>query len=97
MSWRVFIAPAAEKVLHKLPQPVERFVLDEFPKLVKENPFIGSQLKGDLSWIRSYHFSQGGQPYRVAYSVNRTESKIVVRYADHRGNFYDKLKRLLGS
>ena len=94
-KWRVFITPAAERVVKKLPYDANVFVLKEFPRLLKENPFIGEQLSGPLSWLRSFHFSVNGKPYRSAYEVKEKESRVIIHYAGYRGGFYERLRRLL--
>lgn len=94
-KWRVFITPAAERVVKKLPQEARHFVLEEFSTLVKKNPFIGEQLSGPLSWLRSFHFSVKGKPYRVAYEIKERELRAIIHYADYRGGFYERLRRTL--
>lgn len=95
-KWRVFITPAADRAVKILPQKVQDFVLKNFSVQAKENPFIGEQLSGPLSWLRSFHFSIGGKPYRIAYELKQKEQKVVIHYADYRGGFYERLRRLLG-
>jgi len=94
-KWRVFITPAAERAVKRLPQKVRDFVLNDFLTQVKENPFIGGQLSGPLSWLRSFHFSIGGRPHRIAYELKRKELKAIIHYVDYRGGFYERLLRLL--
>ena len=94
-SWRVFITPAAERSVKKLLSRVSSFVSDEFPRIVKENPFCGEPLTSQLAWLRSYHFNVSGSPYRIAYELKEKERKIVIHYVDYRGGFYDRLRRLL--
>lgn len=94
-NWRVFITPIAEHSAKKLTKEVRQFVLEEFPKLVKNNPFIGDQLSGPLNWLRSFHFSIEGKPYRVVYGLDIKTSRIVIHYAGYRGGFYEKLRRAL--
>ena len=93
--WRVFITPAAERIIKKLPKGVQVFVFEDFPSLVKKNVFIGSSLSEPLSWLRSFHFHISGKLYRVAYEVDVKNKKIIIHYADYRGGFYERLRRLL--
>ena len=94
-NWRVFITPAAERSAKKLPKEVCRFVLEEFPRIVRNNPFIGDQLSGPLDWLRSFHFLSRMGPYRIAYSLDSKTTKIVIHYAGYRGGFYEKLRQVL--
>lgn len=95
-SWRVFITPAAERALKKLPNSVRYFVENKVPSLLKLNPFVGDQLSGPLSWLRSFHFAVSGKPYRVAYSVDAKSRKVIIHFVGYRGGFYERIRRLLG-
>ncbi len=94
-NFGVFITPAAERLLKKLPREVGIFVRTEFPPLVSINPFIGELLSSPLDLLRSFHFSRSGQPYRIAYGVEIPKERIIVYLAWHRGGFYERLRRLL--
>ncbi|TRZ95400.1 hypothetical protein D4R78_03700 [bacterium] len=94
-KWRVFITPAAERVSKKLPKKVYEFIFNKFPNQAKENPFIGEQLSGSLSWLRSFHFSIGNQPYRIAYNLDIKSQEIFIHYAGHRNDFYERLRKSL--
>ena len=94
-GWRIFITPAAERAVRKLPKEVQDFVFAQFPGIVKENPLVGELLSGPLSWLRSYHFLIKGKPYRIAYSLDYKSRKIHIHYADYRGGFYERLKQAL--
>ncbi|MBI4120565.1 MAG: type II toxin-antitoxin system RelE/ParE family toxin [Parcubacteria group bacterium] len=95
-DWRVYIASSAEREVKKLPLEVRRFVLDEFPDIVRQAPLVGGLLSGPLAWLRSFHFSAKGQLYRIAYSVDVKDSKIYVHYVGPRGGFYGRLRQSLG-
>lgn len=94
-DWRVFIAPAAERAARKLPAPARAFVLEAFPRQVAADPLIGEPLTGPLAWLRSFHFSSAGKPYRIAYAVESAAARIVIHYAGYRGGFYERLRKLL--
>lgn len=68
----------------------------EFPRIVREDPFVGEPLTGPLAWLRSFHFSIGGQPYRIAYSVDGPTAKILIHFVGHRSAFYERLRKKLG-
>ena len=87
------MTPAAERTIKKLPKNGSVFVLEEFPMIAKANPFIGQQLSGSLSWLRSFHFAVEGKPYRIAYSVNQKREEIIIHYAGYRGGFYERLRK----
>lgn len=95
-EFTVFITPAAERSCKKLPRKVADFVFQELANLLGENPLVGKPLAPPLTPLRSFHFSCDGQPYRAAYSVERVSQKVIIHLVGHRGNFYERLRRLLG-
>ncbi len=94
-DWRVFITPAAERAARKLPSPARTFILEEFPHRVAADPLIGEPLTAPLAWLRSFHFSSESKPYRIAYAIESSRSRIVIHYAGYRGGFYERLRKLL--
>lgn len=94
-GWRVLITPSAERAIRKLPKKCGEFVFEAFPKVAKENPLAGQQLSGPLSWLRSFHFSVEGKPYRVAYSLDSRKREIIIHYGGYRGGFYERLRKHL--
>ena len=94
-AWRVFITPAADRVVKKLPAEARKFVENEFPSLIRQNPLAGFALASPLDWLRSFHFSADGKPYRIAYAIDTKTHKIYIHYADYRGHFYKNLRNIL--
>lgn len=94
-DWRVFITSAAERAARELPVVAHTFVLEAFPRQVAADPMIGEPLTGPLVWLRSFHFTSEGKPYRIAYAAESAESRIVIHYAGYRGGFYERLRKLL--
>lgn len=92
----VFITPAAERACKKLPRKVADFVFQELVGILRENPFAGKPLAPPLTPLRSFHFSREGQPYRAAYEVKEASQKAIIHFVGYRGNFYARLRRLLG-
>ena len=93
--WRVFITPAAERIIKKLPKEAAIFILEEFPSLIKKDVLAGSPLSGPLSQLRSFHFSIAGKPYRIAYETDTKNKKVIIHYAGYRGDLYERLRRLI--
>lgn len=67
--------------------------------ILKSNPhpFRSEQLSGELSFIRSYHFSFSGTAYRLAYLVDEKGKTLTVVLVGPRENFYKILKQKLRS
>jgi len=60
---------------------------------LKENPFAGERLKGDLQMFLRLKIGK----YRLAYVVEEDKTIVVVVVkVGHRKDFYESLKRLLG-
>ena len=95
-GFSVFITPAGERSYKKLPTRVVRFVERDLIALLEKNPHRGEPLALPLQPLRSFHFSQNGQPYRVAYALNESERKVFIYFIGHRRDFYERLRRLLG-
>ncbi len=95
-EFAVFITPAAERSCKKLPRKVADFVFQELAGMLVKNPLVGKPLAQPLASLRSFHFSCDGQPYRVAYEIQESLQKIVIHFVGHRGDFYVRLRRLLG-
>ena len=95
-GFSVFVTPAGERSYGKLPVSVIRFIEGGLITILEKNPYAGQPLAPPLQPLRSFHFSENGQPYRVAYIVEEKEQKIVIHFVGHRRDFYERLKRLLG-
>lgn len=93
--WRIFISAPAEKVFMKFPERTRKEVEKEL-SLLRTNPFAGERLSGPLSFLYSYHFTVFGKYFRAAYTIDITQKKITLQYLGPRGNFYERLRRLLG-
>jgi mRNA-degrading endonuclease RelE of RelBE toxin-antitoxin system len=53
----------------------------------------GELLVGDLSGIRSYHFTFSGQQYRIAYLFEEQSYTVFVLMIGKRSEFYATLKQ----
>ena len=95
-DFAVFITPAAERSCKKLPHKVADFVFRELAGILGKNPFVGKPLAPPLVLLRSFHFSCDGQPYRAAYEIKESSQKVVIHLVGYRGDFYARLRRLLG-
>ncbi len=85
--------PQVKKDLKKIDTPIRKKIKNEFIPEILENPEIGVNLTGDLSGIRSYHFTYARQQYRIAYIVNEDDKIVFIQMVAKRGDFYTFLKR----
>jgi len=63
-------------------------------KTIIENPEIGEQKKGNLSWLRVYKFKVLGQLTLLAYNVIKNDEIVLtlINIGSHE-NFYRNLKK----
>ncbi|GHV17980.1 hypothetical protein FACS189493_6640 [Spirochaetia bacterium] len=57
-----------------------------------DNPEIGEQKKGDLSWLRVYKFKMVNQLTLIGYSIETERRLTFVDIGSHE-NFYRDIKR----
>ena len=82
--------PKFKSDLKKIDKSVIKEIKDVHLKNILEDPTINPKLKGELSSIYSYHFSQNRISYRIAYKIVNNEVIFYYMVAK-RENFYKKL------
>ncbi|MGB4097212.1 MAG: type II toxin-antitoxin system RelE/ParE family toxin, partial [Acetomicrobium sp.] len=60
---------------------------------LKQNPYLGHQLKGSLLGVRSLEFSLKGVAYRAAYIVQEDDKTCLVFMIGSHEGFYQKAAR----
>lgn len=79
------------KSLSKLTTGQLRIVEDEIDKIL-DNPIIGEQKKGDLSYLRVHKFRMNKQQTLLAYSwISNKLELYLLQFGSHE-NFYIKMK-----
>lgn len=79
------------KSLSKLTTDQLRIVEDEVDKII-DNPLIGEQKKGDLSYLRVHKFKMNKQQVLLAYSwISNKLAIYLLQFGTHE-NFYTKMK-----
>lgn len=93
----IVILPPAEKYFKKLKDKQLKKEFFEAINIIRKNPYIGSEKKGDLAGIRCYDVKYAGINYELAYrlSVNEQGDMVVVIMAGPRENFYKLLKNYI--
>jgi mRNA-degrading endonuclease RelE of RelBE toxin-antitoxin system len=81
------------KKAYKKLHPNQLAEVNKAIKTVIENPDIGEQKKGSLSWLRVYKFKILGQLTLLGYNVEKIEKPVLtlVNIGPHE-NFYRDLK-----
>jgi len=84
--------PRFAKQLKKL-KSNQKKVLDEAVKQVADNPLIGVQKRGDLSFLRVYKFKMQQQQALLAYAYDDEKIIVTLLAVGSHENFYRDLKR----
>jgi len=89
--FKLHLTRSAQKDLTKL-----RGLAEEAAKKImalKQDPYLGHQLKGSLAGVRSLEFSLEGVAYRAAYVVQEDEKVCLVFMVGPHEGFYQKAAR----
>ena len=89
---QVVQVPRFAKQVKKL-KPNQKQALDEAVRAIIDNPQLGIQKKGDLSYLRVYKFTMLKQQALLAYSYNDKQLIIQLLAVGSHENFYGDLKR----
>ncbi len=93
MPYEIRATRAVQRDLKRLPPALrEEIQSTHFPKL-KENPFQGYALRGDLRGLRSYHLTYRGTAYRIVYEVLTEQRVVLILMVGKREGFYPALRR----
>jgi mRNA interferase RelE/StbE len=85
----------AQKYFRKLREKKLKNLFYEAIHKISENPYIGTQKRGDLATVYGYDIYYNRVNYEIAYLISEIKAKIVViLLAGTRGNFYEELKRV---
>jgi len=82
--------PESARLVSKLHPDAKKRVKEAIEQ-IREKPFSGHELQGDLSGFRSYKSKR----YRIVYRVNENEKTIEVYHVGHRRDVYEQFRRLL--
>ncbi|OIP99213.1 MAG: addiction module toxin RelE [Zetaproteobacteria bacterium CG2_30_46_52] len=89
---QILQTPRFAKQLKKL-KGNQKAALDEAVRTVAENPLLGIQKRGDLSFLRVYKFKMLQQEALLAYSYEDDKLIITLLAIGSHENFYRDLKR----
>ena len=81
--YEIIFRTPAERALKKLDCSVRKKIFGKIKKL-KENPFIGKPLSGNLSGLMKLRYDK----YRIIYRIRTQELEIIVLDIGHRKNIY---------
>ena len=91
MNFELHLTKSAEKDLKKLRVLAEEAVREILA--LKQNPYLGHQLKGSLLGVRALESSLEGVAYRAAYIVQEDDKTCLVFMIGSHEGFYQKAVR----
>ena len=80
-----------KKTVKKLPKQLKK-ELDTAVAILLDDPSIGEQKKGDLSFLRVYKFKMNKQLTLLGYSYLDDELILTLLHLDSHENFYRDIK-----
>ncbi|PHI31053.1 type II toxin-antitoxin system RelE/ParE family toxin [Budvicia aquatica] len=80
-----------EKVLGKLPEQLLQIVENEIDRIL-DNPELGEQKKGDLSYLRVHKFKLNNQLTLLGYSWVENKIELYLLSLESHENFYQSQK-----
>lgn len=83
----VFASRVFEKALDKIDEEILALVEDEIEKVV-DDPTMGVQKKGDLSYLRVHKFKVDGQEVLLGYSWKEQKLNLYLLNIGPHENFY---------
>ena len=81
-----------KKTVKKLPKQLKK-ELDTAVAILLDDPSIGEQKKGDLSFLRVYKFKMNKQLTLLGYSYLDDELILTLLHLDSHENFYRDIKK----
>ena len=88
----VYESPVFRKALDRLPIEDVEVIEDEVDTII-DNPEIGQQKKGDLSYLRVHKFSLRGQQVLLGYNWQEERLTLHLLNIGPHENFYDRARR----
>jgi mRNA-degrading endonuclease RelE of RelBE toxin-antitoxin system len=88
----VYESPVFKKALDKLPDEDVVIIEDEIDTII-DDPEIGEQKKGDLSYLLVHKFSLNGQQVLLGYNWQKAQLTLHLLNIGPHENFYDKAKK----
>jgi mRNA-degrading endonuclease RelE of RelBE toxin-antitoxin system len=93
MAYVLTMTKPAHRMFKRLSPDTRSYLVDEAGRLL-DNPGLGEQLRGKLSFLRSYHVVYKRTHYRIVYEVSDRLKEVIVRGVGPRENLYQKVKRM---
>ena len=96
--YEIRFLPAAERYFKKIREKPLLNAFREALTEISENPYAGSEKKGDLAGIYCWNLKYARTDYRIAYRIYEQNGRlVVVIMAGTHENFYQEIKNHIRS
>lgn len=92
MKYDMEFTTQAKGDIKRLDKGIQPNVMKKLAQL-RDNPYLGSPLRGDLKDFYSLHMSLPGGQYRAAYVIDEGNRLVIVAIVGSRENFYQEARR----
>ena len=92
-SYQIVTIPVSRQALKKLPLRIRKHLISAM-EILKTDPYQTEELQPPWSGFRSLHSKYQNTQYRIVYEVDKTNSRVIIRYSATRENFYRDLRHL---
>jgi mRNA-degrading endonuclease RelE of RelBE toxin-antitoxin system len=89
-AWRVRFTMEAARLVSNLHPEIKKQIKKELSGL-RENPYTGKDLQGELSGFKS----QRSKQHRIIYDLDEHQKSIRVYVVGRRSDVYEQFRRLL--
>lgn len=92
--YEIVIPNSVKRDLKKIDKSVAKVIIQQLDELTL-NPFLGTPLAGNLSYLHKLNMRQQKIEYRIVYKIVETRLEVHVIHVGTRENFYNELQRRL--
>ena len=89
-KWKIRFTPESSRLLSKL-HPDNKGQVKQALTELRQGPFAGKDLQGELSGFKSLRLKQ----YRIIYNINEEKNFIQIYHIGQRRDIYEQFRRLL--
>ena len=92
MSYRIQATRTAQELLLSFHPHVKKLIKEALKEL-KKDPFVGKDLQRELSGYQSHRINR----YRIIYKTDISLKILMIHYAGHRRDVYERFVELVRS
>lgn len=90
--FEIFLTNTANKSQKNLDKPLRLAIRDSLIDIAQDPENTGEKLTSPLTNIYSHHIKYKGKEFRIAYTIDNENNKVVIHLIAAHENFYRRLK-----